>query len=223
MLKNQFGLLITILLGWILLTGCADQSVEKFKERGVAEQEGSNKAENENLAKKAEMMERDLAKRHLYYSTLEGEYQGLIKAGSEVYKIKLIFARSIPPYQGERVRNLSEIEADLNNLFFYTKVVQWHPSDENTAVGCQIESVRPNMDKGMISLSANTCTNFYQMFFSETPQYDEFKIGEQAKTTSNKIKNELLMVVPYLHGTIQPSNISMKYTFVAEKVQRGPQ
>lgn len=213
--------IIIILFFSFLVTSACDQksSPDKAKERASAEGEAQKEVENKNQAQKAMGMESELANRHIFYSALEGEYEGKIKIGNDNFNIKMIFARSILPYTGTRVRQLSEIELDLNNLFFYTKIVQWHPSDQTTAVGCQINGSRPNMDLGNMTLSSNDCSNFYQISFSEDGIFDEKLNSEKSKNLSLKIKNNQLTNIPFLFGIIQPSNNAIKYSFIAKRVK----
>lgn len=213
---------ITMILFFsFLITSACDQksSPDKAKERASAEGEAQKEIENKNLAQKAMIMESELQNRHIFYSALEGEYEGTIKIGNDNFKMKMIFARSILPYTGTRVRQLSEIELDLNSLFFYTKIVQWHPSDQTTAVGCQINGSRPNMDLGSMTLSSNDCPNFYQISFSENGIFDEKLNSEKSKDLALKIKTNQLANIPFLFGIIQPSNNAIKYSFIAKRVK----
>lgn len=202
-----------------LFFGCAEQSAEKYKERGQSEQEGANQVENDNLAQKAEIMEKDLAKKHQFYSALEGEYSGTLKVDNDTFNIKFVFARSIPAYTGDRVRQLSEIESDLNNLFFHLQVVQWHPDDQFTAVGCRVSGVKPNMDNGTLVIASNDCPNLYNVFLSENAETIFADAGVEAKNVAQKIKNQEINEVPYFVGSIQPTFNAAKYFFNVKKVK----
>lgn len=205
----------TVFLG---ILGCADQSVDKYKVRAEAEQEGSNKAENDNLAKLAVKMEQDLTKRHLFYASIEGEYEGTMQANNENYHIKFTFVRSIPPYTDDRVRQLSEIENDLNNLYFHMQVVQWHPDDLGTAVGCRVSGIRPNMDEGTLTVASTECPNLYSIFLSEggNSAFNEKLL--KAESVAQKVKSLLIKDVPFLIGTVQPSSNASKYSFSVKKL-----
>lgn len=212
----KYFILLTACLN---LLGCADQSLENFKERAKAEQEGSNKAENENLEKKARAMEADLTRRHTFYSALEGEYEGALNIGQDSYKIKFTFARSIPPYTDNRTRQLSEIENDLNNLFFYMQIVQWHPNDQSAAVGCRVSGIRPNMTDGTLTVASTDCPNLYSILLSDKENANLTDKLTNAKTVAKKVKDLDLKDVPYLVGTIQPSTVAEKYSFTVRKLK----
>lgn len=209
-------MLFTVAIG---LLGCADQSVDKYKERAEAEQEGSNNAENENLAKKAEKMEQDLAKRHFFYASIEGEYEGTMRANNESYRIKFTFARSIPPYTDSRVRQLSEIENDINNLYFHMQIVQWHPDDQSTAVGCRVSEIRPNMEEGTLTVASTDCPNLYSILLSEGGNTAFTDKVVKAKSVAQKVKSLSMKEVPFLIGLVQPSSNASKFSFSVKKLK----
>lgn len=209
---------LTVFAVCLGLWGCADQSVEKFKERAEAEQEGSNNAENDNLANKAVKMEQDLAMRHLFYGSIEGEYEGTMQTENEHYSIKFTFVRSIPPYSDGRIRQLSEIENDLNNLYFHMQVIQWHPDDQSTAVGCRVSGIRPNMDKGALTVASTDCPNLYSILLSEGGASAFSDKLTKAESVAQKVKSLLIKEVPYLIGTVQPSSNASKYSFNVKKL-----
>lgn len=212
-----FGILLSILM---MVTACDQKgSTDSTKERAKAEQEANNQVENENLAKKAEAMERDLSQRHFFYSAMEGEYVGDLKVQDETYKIKLILARSIPPYTGDRVRQLSEIENDLNNLYFHIQVVQWHPDDASTAVGCRVSGVKPNMDQGSLTIASSDCPNLYNILLSEDGISVQGEDRQRSKQIADRLKQKEVEVVSHLLGKVQPSSNASEYTFSAEKVK----
>lgn len=213
----KFLIIIAVLAG---LTACDQKgTTDAAKERASAEQEGANKAENENLAKKAEVMERDLARRHAFYSALEGEYEGTLRADGDRYQIRITLTKSIPPFTGERIRQLSEIEYDLNSLYFYIQVVQWYPGDEATAVGCRVSGLRPNMEEGTLKVASTECPNLYNILLSEGGDDAFTDRAGKAKSVAKKIKTRASAESPYLIGTVQPSSNAMKYTFRVKKVK----
>lgn len=209
---------VIIILTCMSFIGCADQSVEKYKKRSEAEQEGVNKVENQNQATKAEAMEKDLAKKQLFYSALEGEYQGSMQIEGETYRIRFTFARSIPPYTGNRIRQLSEIENDINNLYFNMHVVQWHPADQSTSVSCPVTGLRPNTDEGTFTISSPDCKNLYTIMISEGGKNSFTDRIAKAKRIATKVKNLEIKTVPYLIGTVQPSSNAGKYSFSVKKL-----
>ena len=212
-----------LLLSLFFIVGLAacDQksSTDSTKERAAAEQEGASKVENDNLAKKAAAMEQDLAKRHNFYASIAGEYEGSMKVDQDNFKIKFTFARSIPPYTDNRVRQLSEIENDLNNLYFHMQVVQWHPDDQSTAVGCRVTGLKPNMDDGTIAVASTDCPNLYTILLSEGGNAAFTDKVVKAKNVAQKVKNLALQDVPFLIGTVQPSSNAAKYYFRVKKLK----
>ena len=193
-------------------------SKDDTKERATAEGEAERDVHAKALAEKAMKMEVDLANRHYFYNSVEGEYEGTLKAGQDSYKIKFALVRSLPPFTGNRVRELSEIENDLNNLYFHMQVVQWHPADEASAVGCRISGIRPNLDDGSLSAAASDCPNLYSVFISEGGAQASTDKATKAKGLAKKISNKQTSEVIYLVGSVQPSSVAMKYSFNVKRV-----
>lgn len=202
------------------IVACDQKSTtENTKQRATAEEDARKKVENDNLAKKAEQMEKDLAERHYFYSAIEGEYQGTVKVNKDLYSIKLNFTRSIPPYTGDRTRQLSEIENDLNNLFFNIQVVQWHPSDVATAVGCRVSGMKPNMINGSLIVTSSDCPNLYSIYLAEDFERALKDQKNEAKQIAEKLKQHQIQLVPLLTGTIQPSSHASQYSFTVKKMK----
>lgn len=217
----MFNKYIAIFLLAAALVGCAEQSKDNYKARAAAEQEESNKVENDNLAQKARVMEQDLAARHAFYSAVEGDYQGVLSIENEQYNIKFTLVRSIPPFVGDRVRQLSEIENDLNNLYFHAQIIQWHPDDIGSAVPCRVTGVRPNIDDGSISIASTDCANLYSIFLSQGNDGSPDDLRQQAKQLAQKIKTAEVLDIPYLSGTLKPSFYPGTYSFKVKKTGRA--
>lgn len=208
-----FGMFIGIL-------GCDQKSsTENTKERATAEEDAKKKVENDNLAEKAEKMEKDLTERHYFYGALEGEYQGTVKVNKDSYNIKLNFSRSIPPFTGDRIRQLSEIENDLNNLFFHIQIVQWHPSDTATAVGCRVSGIKPNMVDGILIVTSPDCPNLYSIYLAENFERALKDQKSESKKIAEKLKQRQIQSVPLLIGAIQPSSHASQYSFSVKKIK----
>lgn len=216
------GVEIGLVIAALFLTACDQKgSVESTKERAKAQEEAGGQVQNEIQAKKAQLMEADLANRHAFYGALEGNYEGTLAVAKEVYNIKFTLIRNIPPFSGSRVRQLSEIENDLNNLYFHIQVVQWHPADPSSAVGCRVTGIKPNMDSGTLNIASVDCPNLYSILLSENGQSLVVKDSEKSAQVASKVKNRSLNSVPFLIGTVQPSTSASKYSFSVKKVKGG--
>lgn len=202
----------------VLIAACEKTgTLESTKQKAQAEQEAGKDVDNRNLEEKAKKMEAELANRHNYYSALVGTYEGDVKVENEIYKIKLIISKSIPPYSGDRVRQLSEIENDLINLNLILQIVQWHPADVNTGVGCRIGQVKPNSDRGLITVASQECPNSYAIYLSEKEVRGLEDKENIAERIAQLIKANSLSQVEGLVGTIQPSFNASTYTFIARR------
>lgn len=202
----------------LTLAACDQKgSTDSTKERAGAEQEAARDVENRNLAAKAERMERDLAHRHFFYSALEGRYDGSVKVGNRTFAIRITLSKSLAPYAGDRVRQLSEIESELNNLFFHAQVIQWNPADPNTAFGCRVSQLRPDMTKGIVKIESAECTNRYEIYLGDG-EADSFEQRRpRAARLAGLIRSKEVDQVNHLIGTIQPTTIPQTYTFTAKR------
>lgn len=214
------GILVLNLVSLFLVAGCAQQDEKKFTERAEAEGRGANKATQELLIEKAREMESELTERQKFYGAIEGQYQGTTQVENQPYNIKFTFSRSVPPYFGSRTRQLSEVESDINNLSFNVQVVQWHPEDTSTAVGCRVNQIRPDMLKGVIVISSPDCPNLYTVVLSDLSNESVMPPREKAKSIAEKLRKHELESVTSLIGTIEPtSNANILY-FSVNKVNK---
>ncbi len=201
------------------VTGTPEDST---KVRARAEEEAGTEVQNKNNAQKAARMEVELSNWHNYYKAITGTYEGDISTDTGPYKIRVTFVPSILPYSGKRVRELSEIESDINNLFFFVDVVQWNPSVEGSGVPCSA-TVKPDIYTGSIIIKrANDCPNSYQIYLSamiENKSSNDVAGGrstdEIAKSISDQIQNGGITYVNRIIGTLRSKEFS--YNFDASR------
>lgn len=209
---------ILFLAAALMLAACDQKgSTDSTKDRARAEQEAGTDVDNRNLASKAEAMEKELSKRHSFYSALQGQYEGTVKVGDQSFGIKITLAKSLAPYLGDRTRQLTEIESDLTNLFFHAQVVQWHPADPSTAVGCRVNQIRPDMLNGTLTIASNECPNLYKIYLAEGDARPLEAKEQKAAALATKIRKKELEQVNNLVGVIQPSMNANTYTFIVKR------
>ena len=212
-------ILLLTLLGLSLIACDKKGSVDSTKERARAEEEANGEVQRKILAEKAKKMEEDLAVRHLFYQAMSGKYEGELVTNDENLRIRITLAPSIPPYFGDRVRELSEIEADLSNLYFHAQVVQWHPKSEMSAVGCRISNLRPNIETGLLTIASTDCPNLYQVYVGDESSGKSYgDIEKRARELAKDVYTEQLAKVPRLIGVVQPSSNASIYNFDAQRV-----
>lgn len=214
-----------------LLTACGateDEAAKKTKERAAAEAAGTIDAEKKNQAEKAAQMEQDLAARHAYYRSMTGEFAGELTTSRAVRNISFNIFPSIPPYTGGRVRQLSEIEADLNNLFLFVQVKQW-PKGSNNTVSCRIGGIRPNLSSGQISLASTECANVYQVFLADEGT-ENLRLTADRRDLANRdaVASRATGIAGALRGgsridrfvgVLRPSTLNEVYTFDMRRTQ----
>ncbi len=203
-----------------LFAGCGqgdDRLVEKARIEGQAGAESALSAENENLASKARAMEADLARLHRFYQAVKGTFEGTLTTEAGDYKIKIILTPSLPPYITDRVRQLDEIVSDLNNLHLKVQVVQWHPSNALSAVGCRVENIKADTINGEVVIASENCSNLYAL----TIAADGVSSATDASTDSAALSSAILTggveAVNTIRGEVHPTTNAAVYTLVVRR------
>jgi hypothetical protein len=180
-------------------------------------------------------MENDLKARHQYYQALAGKYEGKLSTVSGTFNIRITLLPSIPPYAGERERQISEVENDINNLYFYVQIVQWHPDSTASAVGCKLAGIKPNQDTGYFILASSECSNLYQFYLSvpggeavniirdrdtsEMTMENKQTVVSRSSSISQAIKKGEIHSVDRLVGMLQPSTIAEIYSIDVKRTE----
>ena len=206
------------------LTACDQKSTtENAKDRARIEEEANTEVQRRTLTEKVQKMETDLATRHYFYGAVEGKYEGDLKTDFAELKIRLTLVRSIPAYEGSRTRELSEVEADLNNLYFHAQVIQWDPKSPASAVGCRITNLRPNLETGVMTIASADCPNLYTIYLSNESKLSTSTnndvVTPQSQDIAQKVRSKQIASVPALQGFIQPSSNSSVYQFKVTRVK----
>lgn len=200
--------------------------VQKARAEGRAQAEAEINASNSNLSAKAQLMEADLAIRHLFYQALKGSYEGVLATERGEFNIRITLVPSLPPVIHNRVRQLEEITSDLNNLYFHVQVLQWNPSNRLSSVGCRVENIRPDINKGEISITSSNCPNLYRLRivdpelerpssegenpYSETT--DPVKRNAQiSAATAASIREGRISELPEIRGEVHPTTNASIY------------
>ena len=206
---------LLLLLVCVGLLACDKKgSVDSTKARARAEEEANGDVQKQRLVEKVRKMEDDLSVRHHFYTAMSGKYKGVLYTGDEELKIKITLAPSIPPYLGNRVRELSEVEFDLNNLFFNVQIVQWHSDSNDSAVGCRVSELRPNMQTGQLIIASPECPNLYIINIGDDLSGNRPNVYEaRAAVLADELFNLRLDNIERLLGMIQPSTIAKTYYF----------
>lgn len=206
----------------IILTACSKND-DRLREKAALESESSTtsqiQVENRNLASKAEKMEEDLTKRHRFYQSIKGSYEGSMNTSLGSFSIRVTLTPSLAPTPINRVRQLEEIAYDLNNLTINAQVVQWDPNNTNSAVGCRMSGVKPDIIKGELAISTETCPNLY--LIKITDRGFSASTSENAQLSNNLAKQVLngdLSEIDSISGVVQPSTNASIFKFVAYKV-----
>lgn len=197
----------------VLLVGCGGNDDKRLKEKTRMEGEALTGVENNNLAGKAASMEKDLTRRHRFYQAVKGTYEGTVTSSGGNFKIRITMSPSLAPVTVERSRQLEEIASDLNNLMMNTKAIQWDPSSELSGVSCTVSDIRPDIEKGEITIAKEGCQNFYSLKIADAGT-NTFAPELAQLVLSNRVES-----VQSIEGKIQPATNAAIYRFTAYKVE----
>lgn len=206
---------------------CDKPSSDGTKDRARQEQEAAREVENKANADKAKQMETQLAAYHQYHAAYEGQFAGTFFIGDRKYEIMFTFARNIPEADGSRVRQLSEIEADIKNLRLRVKAVQWRSGLPLSSTPCTNQEVQlTNFASGMVSieLTCREASNTYVIYFAEpgakAPESPEdLKLAAtQAIEVAGKVNSKQINRVETIVGSIAfGNNAANAYGFTANR------
>lgn len=196
----------------------------RLKKKAALEAETTSQSqvrvENANQSAKAEQMEKDLIRRHRFYQAVKGIYEGSISTSFGNFSIRFTLTPSLAPMNHNRVRQLEEIAADLNNLSLNAQILQWDPRNTATAIGCRVSGIKPDIEKGTFAISTESCPNLYQISITERSYSGTSSENtSMAKKIAEQILEGDLVDIDSIVGTVQPSTNATIFKFVAIKIE----
>lgn len=195
----------------VLSVACGSDD-KRLKEKTRLEGEALTSVENSNLAAKAAAMEKDLTRRHRFYQAVKGTYEGTVTSSDGDFQVRITMSPSLAPIVVERTRQLDEIAYDLNSLMMNTKASQWDPTSNLSSVSCTVSDIRPDIEKGEITIAKEGCQNFYNLKIADAGA--NILASELAQLVlSGKVE-----AVQSIEGMIQPATNAIIYRFTAYKV-----
>lgn len=152
----------------MVLAACdKPSSLDNTKNRALSEQEAANESQNENLARKAKLMEADLQSRFHFYEANSGMFEGKFNISGYDIITKLELAPSIAIAPSERVRTLEEIQQDINNLSMKAQVTFINSKTGRAVGGCTFDGMKAFLKEGIIPLKNESCKNRYTLSLSD--------------------------------------------------------
>lgn len=190
--------------------------IEKARTEGRASAEAELAVQNGNLFRRAAEMEEDLVRRQRFFQATRGTYEGTMTTDQATFNIRMTLVPSLPPYSANRTRTLDELTHDLTNLYFNVQVVQWNPKNTLSAVGCRVQSVRPDIVNGLIQIASENCPNFYSIKIADPSAPDAKPDMVAASAREGRLSS-----VPELRGEVQPTTNASVYKFSAVKISNN--
>ncbi|MCO4794752.1 MAG: hypothetical protein KC493_13620 [Bacteriovoracaceae bacterium] len=196
-IKNLFIMVI-----FILFASCSDGE-KGLKEQSFIQTNEEIRAQNENQEVWAAKLSADLKVRRTFIDAIEGEFEGSFDLRSSSFKVRLVIIPTIPAYEVNRSRTLSELEYELQNLGINVHVIQWNPDTDLSGVSCILEGIKPNVGKGIIDLITENCKkNTYKFFLAEDLSSDS-DIQTEGQNTAALVRSGQIKYVQALKGKLR--------------------
>ncbi len=202
-----------------------DLLVARARAEGRAAAEADLLVSNGSLVAKAQEMEVDLTTRHLFYQAVRGTYEGKLSTEKGVFRIRITLVPSLAPYLSKRTRQLEEITSDLNNLSFHAQVLQWNPINNLSSVGCRVENIRPDTNRGEIAIASSNCPNLYKLRIADSI-LEETLIAEStlplskrqlSTATAEAIRAGKVSELPEMRGEVHPTTNASIYSLIVNR------
>lgn len=148
------------------LGGCAEQSEQKYADRANVEGKADAESETNEINKRAQQMEIDLARFQNFFEGVAGTYEGKMRTPrGKIYRVRFAIAATIPRYEGSRIRTPDEIAYDTNNMAFEVleNTITTLEDGQELSFGCQYEKIKPAMDAGSIRLFDADCPRSFSL------------------------------------------------------------
>ena len=206
----------------VTIVSCGKPDAKNLEEKAQREL----MVENENLDKRAMQLESELSRKQLFFSALEGTFEGSFFAGEKEFKTRVTLIPSLPPYIANRIRTLDEVTADLNNLYFSIQTTHWNSKGTAVAAGCIFSQIRPDYDNGQVVAASGNCANVYKVSMYESNEGESpmeslgaSDILNKSQSISNKVLNKKMDKVNEIHVVIQPTLVAKTFLTVLKRVQ----
>ena len=193
----------------MVFIGCDNKrSSTGAREKAKAEYEIGQELERQRQRQKAEAMEADLVRRKRLYERMNAEFEGevnvrLFDDDDRLYPVTLhlIINPQIPPESSGRLRELSEIEADLASLkHFVHGVLEIKASRYPYVEGCDFETQQV-FKTGYLYLKSDSCNFFVSLYLNEGKIYaNQQEVINESSKLSEKAMNGAIEQIPYLLG-----------------------
>jgi hypothetical protein len=209
--------LTSLILAMSLITACG-QNDDRIKEKARLEGESQLSVQNDNLAQKAEAMEKDLARLHKFYQAVKGTYFGTISTDDGSQEIKITLTSKTAPRTLNRVRQLEELSNEINSLAMDVQIVHYPTNNRTAQKICPGMPVKPDYENGMISIPATSdCKNVYILKLSDRSfSGNSLENTKLAKSVAKQILDGDIREVDSLSGTMINA---YDFQFVVNKVQ----
>tara|TARA_B100000749_G_scaffold280077_2_gene274679 strand:+ start:30738 stop:31385 length:648 start_codon:yes stop_codon:yes gene_type:complete len=178
-----------LLMLTVFAVGCSNNKDDsRLAERSEVEAKAQIKAEEDRTA----AIVADLKQQSMFYEALYGEFEGTLIVSGQHFKLRANFVPQIPIYiSDERTLTVSEAEDYLINQSFNIHLTSWDPSNALSASGCQVEGVKPDLLKGEIYVSSESCSNLFLMAINDETLNSIVNLRERFSAALDGVSEDL--------------------------------
>lgn len=209
---KKIFLVILLSLGFIACD--KKSSTDGTYKRARAEEE----AGNDNLARKAQLMEQDLRRRYRFYSGISHAYLAQFQINERQYRARMIFSPTRHIVDAGRTRTLEEIQDDLDNLFLNVKVSIWDEEGTIGTPGCTFEKMSPDIMTGKIELISSGCPLSYSLRLT-TPDTTREQRNEVSRLLAEALRNGDEDKIDFIHVSSSSTYNPNGYEFLLERTE----
>ncbi len=215
----------------LLAMGCSKGGDNRLKEKAQIESETAAKSQTEAELKaqntRSTEMEEDLAKRHRFFQTVKGAYEGSFQTDLGDFQIRILLVPSLNPVEVDRTRLPEEVASDLNNLHFNAQIQMWSAGNPNSASGCRVDGIKPDLKNGIVNIVSANCPNTYFLAISNLEASKGLSVQQHYIQTVDKglsaqlSKNIMVGAVQSLNemaGYLRMTNVATTYHFRIQRV-----
>ena len=189
----------------LLLVSCSKNGDDRIAEQETIRAQEQVNAENDNRTVLSAGPEKELNRIKYFMKAVKGEYRTNIEIMSiplDIY-IDILPSKEIVFY--DRVRNVEEIQAELNELSLTIKVLIENPNIPNSGSTCIFEGHKPDTKNGLMKLIKDGCKN-------------TFVLGLDGATEPTDITTGTQTYVDTLSGYLSTGVSSKKHKFSLERL-----
>lgn len=190
----------------------------KLKRVGAQEERAKDVKDEQPINSVEIKMEQDLNHSKRFIQSIEGKYTGEITVEGTMFEFSADIIPNIPIKYHNRVRNIDEINYEIQKIGLNINIKIKNPEVANSGVSCSVEDFKPDFDRGRIYIFSKSCNNIFKFNISSNDEMQDLDEQEkQSFVLSQKLKKGTAEKVQFLKGVFETKVSPKSYEFVLER------